>query len=54
MRVALIGAGRIGRLHARILTSLPGVDGLVVADAVLAAAQSVADEVGGTFAASAE
>ena len=54
MRVALIGAGRIGRLHARILTSLPGVDGLIVADAVPAAAQSVADEVGGVFAASAE
>jgi myo-inositol 2-dehydrogenase/D-chiro-inositol 1-dehydrogenase len=54
MRVALIGAGRIGRLHARILTSLPGVDGLLVADAVPAAAQSVADEVGGVFAGSAE
>ena len=54
MRVALIGAGRIGRLHARILASLPGVDGVIVADAVPAAAQSVADEVGGVFAGSAE
>ena len=54
MRIALIGAGRIGRLHARILASLPGVDGLIVADAVAAAAQSVADEVGGVFAGSAE
>ena len=46
MRVALIGAGRIGRLHAEILASLPGVDSLVVADAVPAAARSVAEHVG--------
>ena len=46
VRVGLIGAGRIGRLHARILTSLPDVSELVVADAIPAAAKSVADEVG--------
>jgi len=34
MRIALIGAGRIGHLHARLLASTPGVDGVVVADAV--------------------
>jgi len=33
VRVGLIGAGRIGRLHARILTSLPDVTEIVVADA---------------------
>ncbi|MFL5757811.1 MAG: Gfo/Idh/MocA family oxidoreductase, partial [Chloroflexota bacterium] len=48
MQVGLIGAGRIGRLHAAILASLPGVDGVVVADAVPASAQSVAEAVGGT------
>ena len=33
MRLALLGAGRIGRLHARLLSSTPGVERLVVADA---------------------
>jgi myo-inositol 2-dehydrogenase/D-chiro-inositol 1-dehydrogenase len=46
MRVALIGAGRIGRLHATILASLPDVTEIVVADALPSAAKSVADEVG--------
>ena len=47
MRVGLIGAGRIGRLHARILASLPDVGEIVVADAIPSAAKSVADDVGG-------
>ena len=47
VRLGLIGAGRIGRLHARILTSLGGVDELLVADADPRAARSVADDVGG-------
>jgi|SRR4051812_2093386 myo-inositol 2-dehydrogenase/D-chiro-inositol 1-dehydrogenase len=45
MRVALIGAGRIGALHARLLTGTPGVDGLVVADAVPDRAADVARQV---------
>lgn len=50
MRVALVGAGRIGRLHAQLLASLPDVEAIVVADANDAAARSVADAVGGTAA----
>ncbi|MEP6640234.1 MAG: Gfo/Idh/MocA family oxidoreductase, partial [Chloroflexota bacterium] len=46
MKVALLGAGRIGRLHARILSSTPGVDGLIVADAAPERAADVAAEVG--------
>ena len=33
MRIGLIGAGRIGALHARLLTALEGVDALFVTDA---------------------
>jgi myo-inositol 2-dehydrogenase / D-chiro-inositol 1-dehydrogenase len=46
MRVALIGAGRIGHLHARILSATPGVDELVVADPVAERADEVATQVG--------
>lgn len=52
MKVALIGAGRIGRLHARLLSTTPGVDHLVVADADAARAAEVAAEVGADAAAS--
>jgi myo-inositol 2-dehydrogenase / D-chiro-inositol 1-dehydrogenase len=44
MRIALIGAGRIGRLHARILAATPGVDELVVADLATDLAATVAAE----------
>jgi myo-inositol 2-dehydrogenase/D-chiro-inositol 1-dehydrogenase len=50
MRVALLGAGRIGRLHARLLTATEGVDTLVVADVDAARAAEVAAEVGATVA----
>jgi myo-inositol 2-dehydrogenase/D-chiro-inositol 1-dehydrogenase len=53
VRVGLIGAGRIGRLHATILASLPDVTEIVVADALPSAAKSVADEVGARAAGSA-
>ncbi len=46
MKVALIGAGRIGRLHARLLASTAGVERLIVADADAARAADVAQEVG--------
>jgi len=46
MKIALIGAGRIGRFHARLLSSTPGVDHLIVADADGARAAEVAGEVG--------
>jgi myo-inositol 2-dehydrogenase/D-chiro-inositol 1-dehydrogenase len=45
MRVSLIGAGRIGRLHARILANTPGVDDLVIADELPERAAEAANEV---------
>ena len=50
MKVALLGAGRIGRLHGRLLAATPGVDGVVIADADPARAAEVAAEVGATAA----
>ncbi|MBA2720149.1 MAG: Gfo/Idh/MocA family oxidoreductase [Chloroflexi bacterium] len=47
MRLALLGAGRIGRLHARLLASTPGVDELLVADPQPERASEAAAEVGG-------
>ncbi len=46
MRVALLGAGRIGRLHARLLTATPGVDQLLIADIDAERAAEVAATVG--------
>ncbi len=46
MDVALIGAGRIGRLHAELLAATPGVERLVVADAIPDRAADVAAELG--------
>jgi myo-inositol 2-dehydrogenase/D-chiro-inositol 1-dehydrogenase len=46
MRVALIGAGRIGTLHARLLSATDGVGELTVADAMPDRAATVAAEVG--------
>lgn len=54
MKLALLGAGRIGRLHARLLTATPGVDALIVADPVAERARAAADEVGATAADSLE
>ena len=54
MRVALIGAGRIGRLHAEILASLDDVDQVIVSDVNEAAARSVAATIGGIAVASAK
>lgn len=54
MRVALIGAGRIGGLHAATLRDLPQVESLVIADANTELARSVAASVGAQTAASVE
>jgi len=54
MRIALLGAGRIGQLHARLLVATPGVDELVVADADPARAIDAAGKVGATAAPSIE
>lgn len=45
MRIGLIGAGRIGALHARLLASLEEVDELLIADADPARAAEVASAV---------
>ena len=51
MRVGLLGAGRIGVMHAETLASLPEVSDLVVADVDQARARVVADKVGASSAA---
>lgn len=48
MRVALLGAGRIGRLHARWLRETPGIDDVVLADVDPVRAAEVAAETGVT------
>ncbi len=50
MRIGLIGAGRIGALHARLLSGLDGVDELVINDADTTRAASIASEVGAAHA----
>jgi myo-inositol 2-dehydrogenase / D-chiro-inositol 1-dehydrogenase len=52
VRVALIGAGRIGALHARLLTATDGVDQVTIADAVPARANEIAAQVGAAAATS--
>jgi myo-inositol 2-dehydrogenase / D-chiro-inositol 1-dehydrogenase len=46
MRIALIGAGRIGRLHARLLRSTEGVESVTLADVDHQRAAEIAAEAG--------
>lgn len=46
MRIALVGAGRIGAFHAEALTATDGVGALLVADADAARASALADRTG--------
>lgn len=46
MRIGLAGTGRIGAFHAKTLTSIDGVDDLVLADLDVATARRVATELG--------
>lgn len=46
MRVALVGAGRIGSEHAKVVRDHPEVDDLVIADVDAARAEAVAKELG--------
>src|SRR5438094_227711 len=46
MRVAQVGVGRLGHLHAEVLASVSQVDELVLADADTARAEKVADAIG--------
>lgn len=50
MYVGVIGAGRIGHLHARILCDLPRVDRVAVTDAVPSRAEALASELIGVHA----
>lgn len=50
MKVALLGAGRIGRLHSRLLSETPGIDGVIVADTDDDRAATLAAEIGATAA----
>ncbi len=47
MKIALIGAGRIGRLHARHLAADPATRELLIADALPKAAETAARDTGG-------
>ena len=47
MKVGLLGAGRIGVLHAGVLSRDPGVNEILVGDADPKRAEAVASEVGG-------
>ena len=47
MKVGLLGAGRIGAFHARVLSRDPGVDELLIGDADPKRAEAVAGDVGG-------
>ncbi|MBA3313443.1 MAG: Gfo/Idh/MocA family oxidoreductase [Planctomycetota bacterium] len=46
MKVAVIGVGALGRHHARILASMPGVELIAVADANAAQARTIAEQHG--------
>lgn len=52
MRIALLGAGRIGGLHARLLSTTEGVESIVMGDVDPARAAEVAAAVGATVASS--
>jgi myo-inositol 2-dehydrogenase / D-chiro-inositol 1-dehydrogenase len=47
VRIALIGAGRIGQLHGRLLAAQPGVDEVIVTDVDPTRSAATAAEVGG-------
>jgi myo-inositol 2-dehydrogenase / D-chiro-inositol 1-dehydrogenase len=54
MRIALLGAGRIGQLHGRLVAEQPGVDEVIVYDVIADNASKAAAAVGGRVAATAE
>ena len=43
-RVAVVGVGRMGKLHARVLSEMPGAQLVCVVDTNLAAAAAVAKQ----------
>jgi myo-inositol 2-dehydrogenase/D-chiro-inositol 1-dehydrogenase len=54
MKVAVLGAGRIGRMHATLIAAQPAVDGVVIADVDPGRAAETAAAVGGQVAATPE
>ena len=48
MRIAVLGAGRIGSFRARILNELPEVDEVIVGNRTVERAEKLAREIGGT------
>lgn len=48
LRLAVIGAGHLGKFHARLLAAMPGVDLVAIADPVAAAREAAAAECGAT------
>jgi len=46
IRLAVIGAGHLGRIHARLAAGLPSFELVAIADPVQEAAESLADELG--------
>lgn len=54
MKIALLGAGRIGQLHGRHVASLDGVSEVIVADMDATRAHDTADAIGGRPAATVE
>ena len=48
MRIAVLGAGRIGSFRARVLSELPEVDEVIVGNRTVQRAEKLAREVGGT------
>lgn len=54
MKVALLGAGRIGRLHARLLRDTDGIESVVIGDVEPERAAGVASELGVSSAATIE
>ena len=48
MKVAVLGAGRIGSFRARVLNELPEVDEIVVGNRTVERAEKLVREVGGT------
>jgi myo-inositol 2-dehydrogenase/D-chiro-inositol 1-dehydrogenase len=54
MKIAILGVGRLGAFHAKVLRELPGVDDLAINDADAARAGALAAELGARHAPSAE
>src|SRR5215211_8934147 len=48
MRIAVLGAGRIGSFRATVLSELPAVDELILGNRTVERAEKVAEEIGGT------